>query len=85
MERFSNFGRTEKEDAHNKLFFNLCNATKESKILDVPHIVFIGIHFFARLAVDCATNKEEALELINSVVNDVIKVEELSKGVDDEN
>jgi len=85
MERFSNFGRTEKEDAHNKLFFNLCNATKESKILDVPHIAHMGIRFFAQMAVDCTPNKEKALELINSVVNDVIKVEELSKGVDDEN
>ena len=76
MERYSNLGRTEKEDAHNKLFFNLCNATKESEILDVPHIVYMGIQFFAQMAVDCAPNKEEALELINSVVKDVIKDKE---------
>ena len=72
MERHSNYGRTEKEAVHNKLFFDLCNITEESKILGIPHIVYMGIQFFTQMAIDCAPNKKEALELINDTVKEVI-------------
>ena len=72
MKRYNNYGRTKKEATHNKLFFNLHNAAEESRILGIPHIVYMGIQYFTQMAVESAPDKKEALKLINDIVMDTV-------------
>ena len=59
MKRYNNYGRTKKEATHNKLFFNLHNAAEESRILGIPHIVYMGIQYFTNdIVMDTVNNNK---------------------------
>jgi hypothetical protein len=65
-----------KEKAHNKLYADLDkNYGKAHKHLGNEHIVYLGVYFFAQVAMQTAPDEEEARELMQDAINDAIGIQ----------
>ena len=68
--------KEKREEAHNNLYLAIGReALIASEHLDVPHVVYLGVHYFASVAKDCAPNKKEAKEMLKNVVDDAMNGE----------
>jgi len=66
-----------KEEAHDKLWYDLINASKTaSKNLDVVHVIHLGIQYYASEAKQAAPNIKEAREMMLSVIDRVLEENE---------
>ena len=62
------------EHAHECLYEGLGNVTATATLnLDAAHICYVSLHFIVGLIFDSAPDGEEALELIDNVMRDVLK------------
>ena len=65
-----------KEKAHNKFYEDLDkNYGKAHKHLGNEHIVYLGVHFFAQVAMQTAPDEGEARELMQDAINDAINIQ----------
>ena len=70
--------KEKREEAHNNLCLAMIReALIASEHLDVPHVVYLGVHYFASVAKDCASNKKEAKEMLQNVIDDAMNGEYL--------
>tara|TARA_R100001443_G_scaffold76075_1_gene83576 strand:- start:1320 stop:1550 length:231 start_codon:yes stop_codon:yes gene_type:complete len=44
-----------------------------AKSLDIPHVVYVGIQFFTRMAVDLAPSEEEGIKVIHEAIENYMK------------
>ena len=44
-----------------------------AKSLDVPHVVYVGIQFFTKMAVDLAPSEKEGLQVIHEAIENYMK------------
>jgi len=65
-----------KEKAHNKFYENLDkNYGKAHEQLGNEHIVYLGVHFFAQVAMQTAPDEEEARALMQDAINEAINTQ----------
>ena len=65
-----------KEKAHNKFYDDLDkNYGKAHKHLGNEHIVYLGVHFFAQVAMQTAPDEEDAREMMQDAINDAIRTQ----------
>jgi len=57
---------------HDELFFGLCDLTEKYEELGVVHMIYIGIEFYTKMAVDCAPSEKEGKEIVNEII-DLVK------------
>tara|TARA_R100001244_G_scaffold117927_1_gene87737 strand:- start:1052 stop:1270 length:219 start_codon:yes stop_codon:yes gene_type:complete len=67
--------KTKKEQAHDKFFYDLCDAAESAAEggIEVPHAVFVGIQFFTQMALDCAPSVKDGRDLIKDAMKGVKK------------
>ena len=67
----------ESENAHNKLNEDILEAVFDSMDhLEPPHVVFVGIHLFADIALETCKDKERAKEYVLDIVEEAFKRDE---------
>ena len=65
-----------KEKAHNKFYADLDkNYGKAHEQLGNEHIVYLGVHFFAQVAMQTAPDEEEARRLMRDAIDDAIHMQ----------
>ena len=68
--------KEKREKAHNNLYLAMSRESLvASEHLSIPHVIYLGVHYFASVAKDCASNKKEAKEMIQNVVDDAMNGE----------
>ena len=74
----------EKEEAHNKFWYDLTNASKEaSETVGTMHVLYLGLEYFASECKSCAPNKEEAREMMINVIDRVLGADDHFNDDDD--
>ena len=65
----------QQEQAQNQFFSDLLEVAENGARggLNVPHAVFVGIEFFAQMALDCAPNTKEGKKLIKDAIKYALK------------
>mgnify|MGYP003135599783 CR=1 FL=1 len=72
--------KKKEEHAHDLLHEGLYNATTNAILnLDAAHVCYVSLYYVVGLIFDASPNKEEALEMIDDVVKDVLKEAEKEK------
>ena len=65
------------QSAHDKLNEDILEAVFDSMDdLEPPHVVFVGIHLFADIALETCKDKERAKEYILDIVEEAFKRDE---------
>ena len=66
-----------KEDAHNKLWYDLRDVSrKASAIVGTMHVLYMGVEYFATQCKVSAPNKEEAREMMLGIIDRVLENED---------
>tara|TARA_R110001606_G_scaffold381882_1_gene543353 strand:- start:34 stop:261 length:228 start_codon:yes stop_codon:yes gene_type:complete len=61
------------KEMHNKLLLGLCDLTDKYQELGVVHMIYIGIDFYTKMAVDSAPSEKEGKEIVNEIIDLVRK------------
>ena len=66
--------KQEKEIMHNLYGDGLLSISGlAAKSLDVPHVVYVGVQFFTKMAVDLAPSEEEGIKVIHEAIENYMK------------
>ena len=64
----------EKEEAHNKFWYDMRNVSLEaSAVVGKMHVLYMGVEYFATQCKVSAPNKEEAREMMIDVIDRVLE------------
>ena len=67
----------EKEEAHNKFWYDMRNVSLEaSAVVGKMHVLYMGVEYFATQCKVSAPNKEEARDMMLSIIDRVLEADD---------